>query len=76
MSPTTTRILQITDLHLFADPDGRLKGIPTRELLLSVLAHVRESGEQLDHVIVTGDHTHDELPETYRALSGDPRAVE
>ena len=29
----TTRILQLSDLHAFADPDGRLFGIPTRELL-------------------------------------------
>lgn len=65
---TTTRILQITDLHLFADPAERLKGVPTRELLVSVLAHLQGSGVQLDHVIVTGDHTHDELPETYRAV--------
>lgn len=65
---TTTRILQLTDLHLFRDPDERLFGIPTRELLVSVLEHVQTSGEQVDHVVVTGDHTHDELPETYQAV--------
>ena len=65
---TTTRILQLTDLHLFRDPAERLMGIPTRELLLSVIAHVRQSGEHVDHLVVTGDHTHDELPETYRAV--------
>jgi len=65
---TTTRILQITDLHLFSEPDRRLQGIPTRKLLLSVLEHVQRSGEYVDHLIVTGDHTHDELPETYRAV--------
>lgn len=65
---TTTRILQVTDLHLFREPDERLQGIPTRELLISVLAHVQRSGEHVDHLIVTGDHTHDELPETYLAV--------
>lgn len=65
---TATRILQVTDLHLFRDADERLKGIPTRELLLSVLAHVQRSGGHVDHLVVTGDHTHDELPETYRAV--------
>jgi 3',5'-cyclic-AMP phosphodiesterase len=65
---TTTRILQLSDPHSFADPDGRLFGIPTRELLQDVLAHVQESGLRPDHVVVTGDHVHDELPETYAAV--------
>jgi Icc protein len=65
---TTTRILQLSDLHPFADPEARLFGIPTRELLRDVLAHVQESGVRPDHVVVTGDHTHDELPETYAAV--------
>lgn len=65
---TTTRILQLTDLHLFEDPAERLMGIPTRELLLSVLEHVQMFGGQVDHLVVTGDHTHDEAPETYRAV--------
>jgi 3',5'-cyclic-AMP phosphodiesterase len=64
----TTRVLQLTDLHLFADRARRLMGIPTRELLLTVTAHVQRSGVEVDHVVVTGDHTHDELPETYRAV--------
>ena len=64
----TTRILQLSDLHAFADPDGRLFGIPTRELLQDVLAHVQETGVRPDHVVVTGDHTHDELSETYAAV--------
>jgi Icc protein len=65
---TTTRILQLSDLHPFADPDARLFGIPTRELLQDVLAHVQESGVRADHVVVTGDLVHDELPETYAAV--------
>jgi 3',5'-cyclic-AMP phosphodiesterase len=65
---TTTRILQLSDLHRFADPDARLFGIPTCELLQDVLAHVQESGLRPDHVVVTGDHAHDELPETYAAV--------
>ena len=64
----TTRIVQITDLHLFRDPEERLFGIPTRELLRDVLAHVAEHAGRVDHLVVTGDHTHDDLPETYEAL--------
>ena len=64
----TTRILQLSDVHRFADPDERLFGIPTRELFEDVLAHVQRSGLRPDHVVVTGDQTHDELPETYAAV--------
>ena len=67
---TDTLILQLTDLHLFADPAERLFGIPTRELLQDVLAHVEASGVRPDHVVVTGDHTHDELPQSYEAARG------
>ena len=63
-----TRIVQISDLHVFADPDARLYGIPTREVLREVVAHVQEHAGRVDHLVVTGDHTHDELPETYRAV--------
>ena len=65
---TVTRIVQLTDLHLFADPDERLFGIPTRETLREVVAHVQEHAGPVDHLVVTGDHTHDELPETYAAV--------
>ena len=47
-----------------------LFGIPTRELLQDVLAHVEASGLRPDHVVVTGDHTHDELPQRVRGRAG------
>lgn len=62
-----TRILQLTDLHLFADPAERLEGIPTRELLEDVVAQLLAAETPPDHVVVTGDLAHDELPETYAA---------
>ena len=66
----TVRILQLTDLHVFQKPEMRLKGIPTRELLEDVVRYIGETGESFDHVVVTGDHTHDELPESYQAVRG------
>jgi Icc protein len=62
------RILQLTDLHVFKDPNALLKGIPTRLLLEDVVRHVLTYGQTFDAVIVTGDHTHDELPESYAAV--------
>ena len=64
----TVRILQLTDLHVFREPGMLLKGIPTRELLQDVVRHIQASGETFDHVVITGDHTHDELPESYQAV--------
>ena len=52
-----TRIVQLTDLHLYADPDGRFYEIPTRELLQEVVAHVEQNAGRVDHLVVTGDHT-------------------
>ncbi len=65
---SVTRIVQLTDLHLFAEPEERLFGIPTRELLLDVTAHIERNEGRVDHLVVTGDHTHDELPQTYQAV--------
>jgi Icc protein len=55
-------------LHRFADRDALLNGVPTGKLLEHVLAHVESSGLRPDHVVVTGDHSHDDLPETYAAI--------
>ncbi len=62
------RILQLTDLHVFRDANAMLKGIPTRELLSDVVQSIQASGQSFDAVVVTGDHTHDELPESYQAV--------
>src|SRR6478736_4603855 len=63
-----TRIVQLTDLHLYADPDARFYEIPTRELLQDVVAHVEQNAGRVDHLVVTGDHTNDDLAVTYGAV--------
>ena len=62
------RILQLTDLHVFCEPEQRLKGIPTRECLQDIVAWILQNEAPFDHLIVTGDHTHDEQPESYRVV--------
>ena len=64
----TLRLLQLTDLHLFEEPDGELKGIPTARTLADVLAHIDANEAPFDHLVITGDHTHDELEPTYRRI--------
>ncbi len=47
------RIAQVTDTHLFQDPEARLKGYPTWHTLKAVLEEVRQI--QPDLILLTGD---------------------
>ena len=62
------RVVQITDLHLMADPRAELKGVCTRVTLQSVLDVLQRDFGSAERLIVTGDLAHDELRETYVAL--------
>ena len=64
----SARIVQITDLHLMADPLGELKGVCTRTNLQAVLDVLRRDFGSAERLIVTGDLAHDELLETYEVL--------
>lgn len=59
------RLLQITDPHLLADPQGSLRGVQTRASLQRVLAHARSFVRSADAVLCTGDIVNDE-PAGYR----------
>lgn len=63
------RILQFTDLHLFAEPDHRLYGQCTRERFEQVLALAQATTDWPPSAILfTGDLVHDERAEGYRYL--------
>jgi Icc protein len=66
-SPLSVRILQLSDLHLTADPSERVKGIPTHEALRDVVDHVVQSAQQFDRVVITGDLAQNGEPAAYRA---------
>lgn len=63
-----TRIVQITDLHLMADPLAELKGVCTRSTLQAVLDVLRRDFHSTERLVVTGDLAHDERRETYESL--------
>lgn len=67
-SNTMTRIIQITDLHVLQEADARLKGVPVRYFLERVIDHILEHQPGCDAMVITGDHTHDELETSYRYL--------
>ncbi|WP_199153433.1 metallophosphoesterase [Chromobacterium sp. ASV23] len=66
------KIAQLTDIHLFASPQGRLMGVDTYAALRKVLASVQE--QHADAVFLTGDISQDESEASYRlcaeALAG------
>lgn len=61
-------VLQLSDPHLLADPDARLRGVPTQVTLAQVLALARARYPVIDRIVLTGDLAHDEAPATYHAL--------
>lgn len=58
-------IIHLTDAHLFRDPAAELQGVCTRTAWLKALAAIEPLFDQTDRLVVTGDFTHDDLPETY-----------
>ena len=61
-------ILQLTDTHLFAEPQGSLYEVNTRAALQKVIAHVKQNLDPIDMVLLTGDLVHDESRDGYGAL--------
>ena len=59
------RIVQLTDLHLFAAPEERLHNIQTNTNVQAVLEMIRSQSEQPDLMVITGDLAHDEERATY-----------
>ena len=65
-------LVQLTDSHLFANADGQLLGMPTRDSLQRVIDLVRAEQPQLAMLLVTGDISQDGSPASYgqfRAMS-------
>jgi len=59
------KVLQITDTHLFDDPDGCLLGLNTEQSLQAVIADVAHRHLPADLVLATGDLAHKPAPATY-----------
>ncbi|MBU0501395.1 MAG: 3',5'-cyclic-AMP phosphodiesterase [Gammaproteobacteria bacterium] len=70
LPPGTLRILQITDTHLYAGPDGTLLGLNTLASFADVLRQALSEAGQADLILATGDLVHDASPEGYRTAAG------
>jgi Icc protein len=64
----TKTVIQLTDLHLFADRTGQLAGIRTWDTFEAILAEVRARYPDFDLLVLTGDLVHDDTLKTYEML--------
>lgn len=64
-SAAPIRVLHVTDPHLFADPEGRLRGTVTLRTFEATLAHAAEADWRPDLIALTGDLIQDDSREAY-----------
>ncbi|MDD1014150.1 3',5'-cyclic-AMP phosphodiesterase [Pseudomonas rubra] len=65
LSDAPVYLVQLTDSHLFADAQGTLLGMSTRDSLQRVIERVRDEQPRIDLVLATGDLTQDGSLESY-----------
>ena len=61
-------VLQLTDFHIFSDPNTKFLGVPTIKTLQDVLVKVVDLNIDFDHIIITGDLTSDEELISYQTV--------
>ena len=73
MNDAPIRILQLTDLHLYGDAAGRLRGVATLPALESAIAAARACAAPWQALLLTGDLVQDDRTgyARVRALFGD-----
>jgi len=62
------RVVQLTDTHLLADAQACQKGVATTASLQRVLSHLHRQPCQPDLLLLTGDLSQDESPQSYDRL--------
>ncbi|KAB0564639.1 phosphodiesterase, partial [Helicobacter pullorum NCTC 12824] len=69
-------LVQLSDSHLFAEADGALLGMNTRESLQRVIERVREQQPQIDLVLATGDLSQDGTLASYQQFRDLTRQID
>jgi Icc protein len=69
MSNQPLQIIQITDSHIFGDPQGTLLGLNVRISFEAVLSHLQENLSGVDAIFLTGDISQDLSPASYEYVS-------
>jgi 3',5'-cyclic-AMP phosphodiesterase len=60
LSNSPLNLIQVTDTHLFGDPEGSLRGVPTLPALRATLAAARDDIANSEAILVTGDLVQDD----------------
>jgi len=60
LTKSTVNLVQLTDPHLFASAEGRLRGVPTLPALRATLAAARHHISGSDAILATGDLVQDD----------------
>lgn len=68
LDDSSVLVVQLSDSHLFAAPDGKLLGMNTRDSLAAVLDRVLAEQPTIDLVLATGDLSQDGSVESYEAF--------
>ena len=63
------RVLQLTDTHLFAQPQETLLGLPTQTCLQRIIDRILKQPQLPDLIVLTGDLSQDGRAESYAHLS-------
>ena len=66
----STRVVQITDLHILSEAEATLVGVDTEKSLGKVLADIQQLSPPAELVIASGDLTDDGTQQAYRRLKG------
>lgn len=69
MNSTSFKILQLTDMHLFGDPNDRLLGVNTEDSFNAVFEHARLNHPNIDMLCITGDISQDETMPAYERFA-------
>jgi 3',5'-cyclic-AMP phosphodiesterase len=68
LNPDYIELIQLTDTHIFSDPDATFDGVDTAKTLQQVIAHIHKKGRLADAILATGDLVHDPEPSAYQRL--------
>ena len=61
----TVKVLQISDCHLFSDPDKDLLGVNTAQSFKAVVEAIKEQNFEYDFIAFTGDISQDYSAASY-----------
>ena len=72
MNEQAIKLAQITDPHLHANKDARMRGVNTCDTLQAVLQRIKTGSRRPDAIIATGDLVQDETRDGYRRFAKMP----